>query len=97
MEPAAVIGPDDRPRIDPEVVWIDVEGQIIAVHRVLETVHHVTESGALLWPLLDGRATVRDIADDVRGVFGIDADAALDDVLRFVESLRAEALVTTGE
>jgi hypothetical protein len=84
----------DRPAIHPNVAWIDVEGEIVAVQREAETIHLIGSSGALLWPFLDGSATVGELAEDIGEVFGIGQAQALADVTAFVAEMRSQMLVT---
>lgn len=84
----------DRPAIHPSVEWIDVEGEIVAVQREAETIHLISSSGSLLWPFLDGSATVGELAVDISEVFGIKQAQALADVTAFVAEMRSQLLVT---
>ena len=52
----------------------------------------LTSTGALLWPLLDGRTTVGELAADVADVFGVEPAVADDDVRRFVEEMTGRGL-----
>ena len=78
--PAASVGP---PRIRPDVVWMPVESDVVAVDGAGRA-HVIDGTGALLWPLLDGSAGADDLAEDVADVFGIDADRARSDVETFL-------------
>lgn len=56
-------------------------------------VHLISDTGAVLWPLLDGSATVSELADDVAAVFGLEPAAAEDQVATFVSQLVVAGMV----
>ena len=70
----------------PHVAWVAVDDDVVALDPAGRA-HVITATGALLWPLLDGRTTVAELAADVADVFGIDPDAAVADVRQFVDDM----------
>jgi hypothetical protein len=80
------------PRRVPDVVWVTVDDEIVVLDASGRA-QVITSTGALLWPLLDGVATVGELAADVADVFGIEPELALADVCRFVDEMVAMALI----
>ena len=81
------------PSLDPDVFWIEVEGEVVAVHGRTQVVHLVSATGALLWPYLDGHSSIEALAADVAEAFGIPRAAALSDVVTFVQEMVGAELV----
>lgn len=63
-----------------------VDDDVVALDATMKA-HVISSTGALLWPLLDGSASIEELALDVADVFGIDPATARADVSRFVESM----------
>jgi hypothetical protein len=58
----------------------------------MEAVYTLNETGAFIWELIDGRRTVKEIAEELPGEFEVDDKTALEDVVELLNSL-AEYLV----
>ena len=76
----------------PGTAWVSVDGEVVAVD-LGGRAHVLTSTGALLWPLLDGRTTSVELAADVADVFGVEPAVADDDVRRFVEEMTGRGLI----
>ena len=59
----------------------------------LVRINLLSPTGALVWPLLDGTATLGELATDVAAVFSIEEGAALADLTAFVAALADQGLV----
>ena len=90
-EPGRVVV-DRPPRVRPDVAWVQVERDIVAVNGAGRA-HVIDGTGALLWPLLDGSAGRDDLAGDVADVFDIDAERARADVETFLTDVVGRELV----
>jgi len=93
MSDSAFVDLSEPVAIHPAVVWVEVDGEIVAVQRENETVHLISDTGALLWKLLDGSVLVSELAEDVAVVFGVELERALADVSTFVEEMHDLSLV----
>ena len=80
----------------PNVAWISIGAEIVALDPA-GGAHVITETGALLWPLLDGATADAELAADVAAVFGIDVDAALDDVRRLLGEMIVAGLAVDAD
>ena len=76
----------------PGTAWVSVDGEVVALD-LGGRAHVLTSTGALLWPLLDGRTTSVELAADVADVFGVEPAVADDDVRRFVEEMTGRGLI----
>lgn len=82
-----------RPRIDPRTKWIEVDGEAIAIGPSPGDLHLLNPTGAAMLELLDGSTSIRELAHDVSGVFGIPQDDALEQLLVFAAGLAEYGLV----
>ncbi len=85
--------PSFAPRIPRDVAWVELDGEIVVLDATTSHVHVLSQTAALLFPLLDGHVTLGELADDVAAVFSVTAEQALADVLRFCEDLRIAGLL----
>ena len=69
-----------------EAVLLDLEGRrILGLNAV----------GSFLWPLLDGRRTVAELAAAIAARFSVPPARAQNDLTAFLSDLAARGLVTT--
>ena len=67
--------------------WMDVEGQIIAMHPDMSRYLGTNPSGTLLWKTLDNGATASELAGALQEAYGIEADRAAADVATYLAML----------
>lgn len=82
-----------RPVIRHDVERVVIDGESVVWDPVRDRVHHVDRVGTLLWELLNGGASIGDLADDVAAVFGVDPTTAVHDILRLIQQLDDAALL----
>ncbi len=64
----------------------------------LEGVYTLNEVGAMVWQLIDGRTSVRQLAEAVRNEYDVEDAEAEKDVLDFLRSLEDAGLIrSSGE
>jgi len=81
-----------------DLVTRDVAGEEIIVPIKghvgdLEGVFTLNEVGAMIWRLIDGRTTARELADVVRKEYDVEAAEAEKDVADFLHSLEDAGLI----
>jgi hypothetical protein len=81
-----------------DLVTRDVAGEKIIVPIKghvgdLEGIFTLNEVGAMIWRLIDGRTTGRQLAEAVRDEYDIEATEAEDDVVDFLRSLEDAGLI----
>jgi hypothetical protein len=59
----------------------------------MKSVYTLNSTGAFIWERLDGRRTVKNIADEVEEAFEVDAGEALDDVLSFFSDMKKYLII----
>lgn len=61
----------------------------------LDSIYTLNQVGTRIWQLIDGRASVAQIADAIHQEFDVGREQALEDVLDFLGSLQAAGLIET--
>ena len=88
-----VISAHVRPAIGTGIAWAVVGEEVVILDRS-DAVHVISSTGALLWQLLDGTATVAELAADVAAVFERPSDVAIAEVSSFVgDAMRRDLVV----
>ena len=59
----------------------------------MKSVYTLNSTGAFIWERLDGKRTVKNIADEVENAFEVDAGEALDDVLSFFSDMKKYLII----
>jgi exosome complex RNA-binding protein Rrp42 (RNase PH superfamily) len=90
---AVSVDPRTIPTPFDSVVWTEIDGEVVVVDPRLEEVHLLSETAAILWQLLDGEASIQEIADDVADAFEIPIEQAVRDVSEFAELMNQRSLV----
>jgi hypothetical protein len=88
-----VLHPGARPRWRAEVAWARIGDEVVVWDPQRPAAHLLSASGALLWPLFDGSASISALSADVSEVFHIDVDEALEQVREFCQSLNNRGLI----
>jgi len=87
---------------DKELVTRDVAGEEIIVPIKghvgdLEGVFTLNEVGSMIWQLIDGQTTARQIMEAVRNEYDVEAPEAEKDLLDFLRSLEDAGLIRPSE
>jgi hypothetical protein len=86
-------------RIEDNAVWtkLDKEIMIIQTAENQEKVLDLNKTAACLWEKSDGSQTVGDLVDYLCRTYDVDAQAALADVIDFIESMQKKNLLAVSE
>lgn len=89
---------DRRFTKDSELVTRRIAGETIIVPvrshvGDLESIYSLNETASFLWELIDGRRTVRQLADALVEQYDVSPDQAMADVAELAESLEPAGLV----
>lgn len=82
-----------RPRRNPEAAFREYEGEAVVVLPSGAEINVLNPVGGLVFRLLDGRHTMREIVDAVCGEFEVPAEEAVQDVQAFLDELRGHRLL----
>ncbi len=87
-------------RVHPDVVWRDVDGEIVLLNVVTGQYFGLDEVGSRVWGLLqqdgDAGASMETLRDRVVAEFDVDATVALSDLAALMQQLLDQQLITVG-
>ena len=73
---------------------VEIDGDMILYEDDRRRFHRLSPSAAAIWECLDGNSELAAIADDLAAVYGVEPGTVLQDVIRTVEQLAQEGLVS---
>lgn len=76
-----------------DLVWQNLDDEVVALDLAASTYLRINGSGALLWRQLETSATRDQLVDALAGRFDLTREQAAADVERFVGSLRDRGLL----
>ncbi|MGH9056516.1 MAG: PqqD family protein, partial [Acidimicrobiales bacterium] len=75
--PVEAVTADFVPTSRPDVVGVDVDGEIVLYDEARRVLHRLNPTASALWLCLDGSGTLADIAADIADVYQADPAAVL--------------------
>jgi PqqD family protein of HPr-rel-A system len=87
------VPPDFRPGKAAEVLELDMGDGVILYNHDSRLVHHLNPSAALLWRLCDGEATVKELAGEIAGEYGLEPHKVLEEISAVIAEFHALNLV----
>jgi len=81
-----------------DCVTREIAGETIIVpirNRVgdLDSIFTLNEVGTMIWQLIDGRTSTRQIAEAIHRAYDVEQDEATRDIVGFLESLKSAGLI----
>ena len=87
-------GPDGEAiRLDDQVSWREVDGEIVALHLRSSTYFSTNATGAYLWQLIVDGTTREALATRLAAQFDIPLARAVDDIEKFLRLLSENGLL----
>jgi hypothetical protein len=86
-----------RPARRADVESVDVEGELVLWDDRAQRVHRLDPVASLLWPFLDGTATIEELAEDASEVWETELEAAVLGITNLVTQLDVEGLLVPGQ
>jgi hypothetical protein len=90
------VSPGARPRVVEGTHWVQVEDEVVVHNAATRRVARLDRVGGIVWPFLDGTATIEELAADVADAFGQPVEEVLPALATLVESLVDADLVRVG-
>jgi PqqD family protein of HPr-rel-A system len=87
------VGPDYAPRKTADVLELDLEDGTVLYNRRASLVHRLNPSAEIVWRLSDGSASVRQLAEDIAAIQGLDSEEVERQIAGFVGELEVVGLV----
>lgn len=83
-----------KPKIRPELTFIQIEDEAVVYDPESIGLHHLNPSAALIFQLCDGSGTVKELAQDISDELGLPQDEILRQVRRVVSSFKHSGILT---
>lgn len=90
------LSPQFAPARGAAVYTVEIEGEAVILDESNDRLHLLNPSAALVWAIIDGDATVDELASELAADFAVTPDAALVDVLGIVGRLSDEGLLAVA-
>ena len=81
------LGPQTRLRRIEGIAWRMIDGEAVLVNVRRDEVMHLNPAASSLWSILDGQASLEDIALSMTEEYDVDLEVALADAITFAGSL----------
>ncbi|MGH9025748.1 MAG: PqqD family peptide modification chaperone [Acidimicrobiia bacterium] len=81
------------PQREPDVEWVELDGEVVAYDPVTQTLHRLNGSAAQVWAACDGSTSVADIVRAMQSTFDGGSDVIDRDVRRLLQHLRQLGLL----
>jgi PqqD family protein of HPr-rel-A system len=82
-----------RPKVREDLTVVELDGEAVVYDDESGELHHLNPSATLVFGLLDGTASVRELAADVSDVFGIPTDEVERQLRRLIRDFRRLGLL----
>ena len=86
-------GPGARPRRNADAAFRRYEGKAVVVLPSGAEINVLNPSGSLIFELLDGSHTVKEIVEAIRGDYAVDEGDAQDDLMAFLTDLESHGML----
>jgi len=83
----------DIPQQSPEAVARTIDGELFIMNAANQELHALSEVGARVWELADGKRDVAGIVDAIVDEYEVERARAEEDVLAFLEILIGKELI----
>jgi hypothetical protein len=87
MSDSGVVDADLKPAPWPWISAVVLDGEAVLYDEHTGRVHHLNPSGTIVWRLLDGEATIAEIAAAIAEAAGAEVDVVVADVVGLVTML----------
>ncbi len=77
----------------PAVHTVEIDGEAVLLDQAAERLHHLNATATLVWACLDGRSSLRQIAEDLGAGLGAPVDTVLADTVAVIRRLGDEGLL----
>lgn len=86
--------PAIRPRVRGDLTVVVLDGEAVVYDEVSGELHHLNASATLVFELLDGTSTIRELATDVADAFGKQPQEIETQIRKLVRQFRQLGLLS---
>lgn len=77
-----------KPKVRDDLTVVELDGEAVIYDEKTTELHHLNPTATIVFGLCDGTATMRDMATDISGVFGVPAPDVEAQVRTLIRQLR---------
>ena len=92
-----MISLDGYPRRSDELVWREIEGEVVILTADGHQIHTLNKVGSAIWELIDGTRNIKELISLICKRFDVSFEVAQTDVLEFAEQLVAKEILQITE
>lgn len=81
------------PRVNPEVGWVEIEGEAVLLVEGTTRLHWLNPTGTVVWRCLDGSVSIDQLSDQLSSSFGVEREVIYNDVLDVVREFGSAGLL----
>lgn len=63
--------PSSKPRVRRDLAVVELDGEAVVYDEASGELHHLNQTAALVFSLLDGSGTVKELARELAGAYGV--------------------------
>ncbi|MGH2808971.1 MAG: HPr-rel-A system PqqD family peptide chaperone [Actinomycetota bacterium] len=82
-----------KPKVRDDLTVVELDGEGVIYDEASGELHHLNETATLVFSLLDGTGTVKEIAVDLSGAFGQDAKTIEDQLRPLIRGFKQAGLL----
>jgi PqqD family protein of HPr-rel-A system len=82
-----------RPRVRTDLTTAEIDAELVVFDPLTAEIHQLDAVGSVIWPFLDGQATVDELVDDLASGFDVPTDRVRADLEALLESLQEHQLL----
>ena len=90
-------GLPERPQTRQDLTVVELDGEAVIYDEVTADIHHLNPTATIVFSLLDGTATIPELAEDISATFGVPLRQAADEIGSLVRELEGSALLVGSE
>ncbi len=84
-----------KPKVRGDLTVVELDGEAVIYDEESGDLHHLNPTATIVFGLCDGAATMREMAGDISGAFGVPLDQVEPQVRALVRQLRSAKLLET--
>ena len=88
---------EERPQTRADLTVVELDGEAVIYDEINGDLHRLNPTATLVFSLLDGSATLEDLARDIADAYGMPLDEVIVQVRELAEQLAASHLLVGSE
>jgi hypothetical protein len=88
---------DERPKVRDDLTVVELDGEAVIYDEINGDLHRLNPTATLVFSLLDGSATLEELAHDIADAYSMPVDEVIVQVRELAEQLAASHLLVGSE